>query len=95
MVPLLRRDRNGKLQAKTVLKALRRQHPERCTKGQLRTLHRRVRDWRALVHLVRAQANPFPHAECPRATAAPPPGPSAACGRTKGPWSRGAAGRGW
>ena len=61
VVPLLRRDRNGKLQAKTVLKALRRQHPERCTKGQLRTLHRRVRDWRALVHLVRAQANPFPH----------------------------------
>ena len=48
VVPLLQGDRKGKLQAKTILKELRRRHPTRYAKGQLRTLQRRVRDWRAL-----------------------------------------------
>ena len=48
VVPLLEQDRKGKLQAKTVLAELRRLHPGRFDAGQLRTLQRRVRDWRAL-----------------------------------------------
>lgn len=48
VVPLLERDVKGKLQAKTIFKALRRQHPGKYEAGQLRTLQRRVRDWRAL-----------------------------------------------
>ncbi len=48
VVPLLKRDDEGKLQAKTIFRELRRQHPDRYEKGQLRTLQRRVRDWRAL-----------------------------------------------
>jgi hypothetical protein len=45
--PLLVADEDGKLEAKTVLAALVRQRPERYEHGQLRTLQRRFRDWRA------------------------------------------------
>ena len=48
VVPLLKQDKKGKLQAKTILKELRRRYPEEYEKGQLRTLQRRVCDWRAL-----------------------------------------------
>ncbi len=48
VVPLLEKDKNGRLQAKTVFQELRRKYPKRYKKGQLRTLQRRVRDWRAL-----------------------------------------------
>jgi helix-turn-helix protein len=48
VLPLLERDTKGKLEAKTVFKELRRQHPGQFDPGQLRTLQRRVRDWRAM-----------------------------------------------
>jgi hypothetical protein len=48
VVALLTQDKKGKLQAKTIFEELRRRHPDRFEKGQLRTLQRRVRDWRAL-----------------------------------------------
>ena len=48
VVPVLELDKNGKLEAKTVFKELRRQHPGQFKPGQLRTLQRRVRDWRAV-----------------------------------------------
>jgi len=38
---------NGGLQAKTLLEALQREHPGRYQDGQLRTLQRRVKQWRA------------------------------------------------
>lgn len=41
-------DDEGKLEAKTVLAELIRRHPERFEAGQLRTLQRRFREWRAL-----------------------------------------------
>lgn len=48
VLPLLDADKKGKLQAKTVLKELRGRHPDQFSPGQLRTLQRRIRDWRAL-----------------------------------------------
>ena len=40
-------DRDTGLEAKTVFEELERRHPDRFSKGQLRTLQRRFRDWRA------------------------------------------------
>ncbi|NVB36387.1 IS21 family transposase [Pseudenhygromyxa sp. WMMC2535] len=48
IVPLLERDKEGELEAKTLLKQLIEEKPERFNQGQLRTMQRRVRDWRAL-----------------------------------------------
>lgn len=48
VVPLLEQDTAGRLQAKTIFKELQRLHPGQFAKGQLRTLQRRVRDWRAV-----------------------------------------------
>ena len=41
-------ERDSGLQAKTVFKELQRRHPGRFTEGQLRTLQRRFRQWKAL-----------------------------------------------
>jgi hypothetical protein len=46
--PLLRRDDAGVLQATTLLEVLEERYPGRFERGQLRTLQRRLRDWRAL-----------------------------------------------
>ena len=48
IVPLLERDVERVLQATTLLELLESRHPGRFALGQLRTLQRRVRDWRAL-----------------------------------------------
>lgn len=48
VVPLLVADTEGKLQAKTVLEHLQATQPGEFDDGQLRTLQRRFRDWRAL-----------------------------------------------
>ena len=48
VVPLLEADRQGALEATTVFAALEERHPGRFHAGQLRTLQRRVRDWRAV-----------------------------------------------
>lgn len=48
VVPLLRSDSRGELEAKTVLRELQARYPGRFRDGQVRTLQRRVRDWRAL-----------------------------------------------
>jgi len=48
VVPLLERDEAGVLQATTLLAELQDRHPGEFDVGQLRTLQRRVRDWRAL-----------------------------------------------
>ena len=48
IVPLLRGDVEGALRATTILDWLDERHPGRFSKSQLRTLQRRVRDWRAL-----------------------------------------------
>jgi hypothetical protein len=48
IVPLLQRDEKGVLESKTLLGELRRKLPERFSESHLRTLQRRVRDWRAL-----------------------------------------------
>lgn len=45
--PLLVADTDGKLEAKTVFEELCRRHPDTFEQGQLRTLQRRVRVWRA------------------------------------------------
>jgi len=45
--PLLVEDTEGKLEAKTIFEALCRRRPEEFEAGQLRTLQRRIRDWRA------------------------------------------------
>jgi hypothetical protein len=47
VVPLLRLDEKGVLEGTTVLDRLREQHPGAYEWGQLRTLQRRLRDWRA------------------------------------------------
>jgi hypothetical protein len=47
-VPLLERDTAGILEAKTLLQELQVRFPGRFEQGQLRTLQRRVSDWRAL-----------------------------------------------
>jgi hypothetical protein len=46
--PLLKRDEDAALEATTILEELRRRHGERFGERHLRTLQRRVRDWRAL-----------------------------------------------
>jgi hypothetical protein len=48
IVPLLERDDAGVLEATTILDELGRRHGARFTERHLRTLQRRVRDWRAL-----------------------------------------------
>jgi len=48
VVPLLEADKKGKLQAKTVFKELRERKPGQFKPGQLRTLQRQIRHWRAL-----------------------------------------------
>jgi hypothetical protein len=48
IVPLLRNDTKGVLEATTLFAVLEEKHPGRFREGQLRTLQRRVRDWRAL-----------------------------------------------
>jgi len=46
--PLLGKDTDGALEATTVLEWLEERHPGRFSQAQLRTLQRRLRDWRAL-----------------------------------------------
>ena len=46
VVPQLVADTDGRLQVLTLFKALCGRHPDRYQPGQLRTLQRRVRDWR-------------------------------------------------
>jgi hypothetical protein len=48
VVPLLESDEEGKLQAKTVFEVLDQDQPATFEPGQLRTLQRRIRDWRAV-----------------------------------------------
>ena len=48
IVPLLQQDIGRKLEATTVLEWLEERYPGRYGRGQLRTLQRRLRDWRAL-----------------------------------------------
>ena len=48
MQPLLRSDPTGKLKATTIIDWLAEQHPGRFSASQLRTLQRRLQDWRAL-----------------------------------------------
>jgi len=48
ILPLLRSDAQGVLQATTILDVLEQHEPGRFGPGQLRSLQRRVRDWRAL-----------------------------------------------
>lgn len=48
VVPLLERDEQAVLQAVTVLEVLQGKYPGRFSDGQVRTLRRRLRDWRAL-----------------------------------------------
>jgi hypothetical protein len=48
VVPLLATDHKGVLEATMILAELNRRHPERFSENQLRTLQRRVRQWRAL-----------------------------------------------
>ena len=47
VVPQLVADTEGRLQAQTLFTELCRRHPGRFAPGQLRTLQRRVCDWRA------------------------------------------------
>ena len=46
--PLLRNDPTGQLKATTIIDWLGEQHPGRFSASQLRTLQRRLQDWRAL-----------------------------------------------
>ena len=48
IVPLLKNDEKGKLQATTIFSELEERWPGGFSPGQLRTLQRRVRDWRAV-----------------------------------------------
>jgi len=48
VVPLLAADKDRRLEATTILEHLQAEYPDRFEDGQLRTLQRRVRDWRAL-----------------------------------------------
>jgi len=48
LVPLLEADKDGELQATTLVEFLDERHPGRFGPSQLRTLQRRMRDWRAL-----------------------------------------------
>ncbi len=47
VVPLLMADKDGKLEAKTIFEELNRSRLEKFESGQLRTLQRRIREWRA------------------------------------------------
>lgn len=63
VVPLLQADTERKLQAKTVLKHLRTLHPGQYPRSLVRTMQRRIRDWRALAgtpkHVVFPQDHPL------------------------------------
>ena len=48
LVPLLARDEERVLEARTLLAELEKKHAWRFSEGQIRTLQRRMRDWRAL-----------------------------------------------
>jgi len=48
LVPLLQRDEKGVLQAPTLMEVLQERYPERFVDAQVRTLQRRLRDWRAI-----------------------------------------------
>jgi transposase len=48
VVPLLEADGEGVLEAARLLEELQERHPGRFSPGQLRTLQRRIRDWKAL-----------------------------------------------
>jgi hypothetical protein len=48
ILPLLKLDKKSKLEAGTVLEILQEKHPNTYHNGQLRTLQRRIREWRAL-----------------------------------------------
>jgi hypothetical protein len=48
IVPLLERDEKGQLEAQTILEELEKRQPGRFSDKQVRTLQRRMRDWRAL-----------------------------------------------
>jgi len=48
VVPLLESDKDGELQATTILEFLDERYPDRFVPAQVRTLQRRMRDWRAL-----------------------------------------------
>ena len=48
VLPLLAADTEGKLQGRTVFDELVRRHPGRFASGQIRTLQRRISDWRAI-----------------------------------------------
>ena len=48
IVPLLESDKDGDLQATTILEYLDERYPDRFIPAQVRTLQRRMRDWRAL-----------------------------------------------
>lgn len=48
VVPLLRSDEAGQLEAKTIIEVLGERYPGRYGEPQLRTMQRRVRDWRAI-----------------------------------------------
>ena len=72
--PLLRNDPTGKLKATTIIDWLAEQHPGRFSASQLRTLQRRLQDWRAL-HGPDREA-------CRCAYLTPPSSPSIAIGPT-------------
>jgi hypothetical protein len=46
--PLLRRDSDGVMRATTILERLEERYPGRFNEGQVRSLQRRLRDWRAI-----------------------------------------------
>lgn len=48
LVPLLEKDADRVLEARTLLSQLEKKHPGRFDESQLRTLQRRIREWRAL-----------------------------------------------
>ena len=48
VIPLLEADQAGVLEAKTILAELERHHPGQFGTGQLRTLQRRLREWRVM-----------------------------------------------
>jgi hypothetical protein len=48
VVPLLQADESGRLEAKTIVEVLGQRYPGRYGEAQLRTMQRRVRQWRAL-----------------------------------------------
>lgn len=48
VVPLLERDKKSELEAKTIIQELRKGDGQKFDDGQVRTLQRRMRDWRAL-----------------------------------------------